>query len=128
MLKKISLFVLVFTIIGFGIRNTFSSRIKMDWGNYFTFQNDLDIIVDSLEISVGHVKTMIISDLDSDSLISLGGNLNVPEKGYPHKVAFKIYSGPHLLKLEADSFDCHNCDGDHEYRLTKSGAKYSFHH
>lgn len=55
----------------------------MDWGHHFSFENKLEIEIDSLEISVGKVKTII--EAGSDSLQTLVGNINVLKKATPIK-------------------------------------------
>ncbi len=96
----------------------------MDWGHHFSFENKLEIEIDSLEISVGKVKTII--EAGSDSLQTLVGNIDVPQKGYPHQVMLKIFSDESIIILKADSFNCYNCDGSHEYILKEPKAEYRF--
>jgi len=124
MIKKIliglSLMIVALIIVGFAIIHLVAT--PMEWGHSFNFENELGIEIDSLEINIGDKKTIIQASPDG----YLGGNLNVPEEGYPHKVTFKIYSNEKTLFLEADSFNCYNCDGYHEYKLKNTGAEYRF--
>jgi len=124
MIKKILVSVFIFIAIGLGFLKLLLYSINIEWGHHFSFENELGIEIDSLEISVGGITTMIHAG--SDSLRSLESNIDVPESGYPHSVILKIYSGAESMKLEADSFNCFNCDGNHEYILTNSGARYRF--
>ncbi|PCJ63622.1 MAG: hypothetical protein COA58_15915 [Bacteroidetes bacterium] len=124
MIKKSLIATLLIIAIGFGFLKILSNAVKMEWGHHFNFENELGIDIDSLEITVGEVKTIIQARFDS--LRTLEGNINVPQKGYPHKVIFKIYSSEKSMILEADSFNCYNGDGSHEYKLKESGAEYKF--
>jgi len=99
-----------------------SKAMKPNWGHHFTFENKLGINIDSLEISVGNIKT-VVYPTDTNELES---NLKVPVSGYPHKVDFKVYKSDGSLFLKADAFDCYNCDGTHGYILKPEGAEYKF--
>ena len=101
----------------------FYSFSNFNWGHHFTFENQLNIPIDSLEISVGGLKTMIYSDSNIDDV---EGNIHVPKRGYPHEVLITIYSDSKKTKIIADSFNCYNCDGSHIYTLNNSRAKYKF--
>jgi hypothetical protein len=96
------------------------SNVQINWGHHFIFTNSLDKQIDSLTITVGDSSTTLISTPN------LEGNIAVPEGGYPHKVSIKIYHTDGVEVLGADSFNCYNCDGSHEYILTPSGAEYRF--
>jgi len=120
MIKKILIALFVIIAVGYGMLKFLSNATDMEWGHHFSFENELGIGIDSLEITVGDVKTII--QVESDSLRSLEGNINVPEKGYPHQVTFNIYNKEKLMILKADSFNCYNCDGNHK----RSGAEYKF--
>lgn len=98
--------------------------MQMQWGHHFAFDNELEIPIDSLEITVGSLSTLIYAG--TDSLQSLEGNIDVPPTGYPHKVSINIYSHQKIIMMPADSFNCYNCDGNHLYTLTASGAVYQF--
>lgn len=124
MIKKLILVLLLIIALGYGMLKFLSNSTYMSWGHHFKFENELKIEIDSLEISVGGRKTTI--QADSDSLRILEGNINVPKDGYPHKVTFKIYSNDELMILDADSFNCNNCDGNHQYKLKKTKAEYKF--
>lgn len=97
----------------------------MKWGHHFCFENKLGIDVDSLEMRVGNVKTMIKSS-SNDSLQTLEGNIDVPENGYPHKTSIQIFSNGKTKIMKSDSFDCYNCDGNHTYILREPKAEYYF--
>lgn len=94
------------------------------WGHHFSFENKLGIKIDSLEITVGDVKTIIVASSDSSG--TLEGNIGVPETGYPHEVVIEVFSKEKSVLLPADSFNCYNCDGNHHYTLRDSGAQYEF--
>ncbi|WP_222931360.1 hypothetical protein, partial [Xanthovirga aplysinae] len=111
-------------VIGYLLLKFFSNTNRMEWGHHFSFEKELGIIIDSLEITVGDVKTIILAGLDS--LRALEGNIDVPKKGYPHQVTLIIYSNEKQMIFEADSFDCFNCEGNHKYKLKESGAEYKF--
>ncbi|HYC87301.1 MAG TPA: hypothetical protein VEB86_18845 [Chryseosolibacter sp.] len=118
-ITSILIVVLLFPVVKFS-----GCDYRMKWGHGFTFENELGIQIDSLEIIIGDKKTMIYAS--SDSLRTMAGNIEVPENGYPHKVTMKIFSNGNLQILKADSFDCYNCDGSHEYVLRNTGAEYKF--
>lgn len=124
MIKKILIALFLIVVVGYGLLESLSNATDIEWGHHFTIENELGVEIDSLEIIVGNVKTVI--EAGSDSLRTLEGNISVPPKGYPHKVIFKIYSNEKSIILKADSFDCYNCDGYHEYTLKESGAEYTF--
>jgi len=111
-------------IIGVLILKFQNSLSLYQWGHHFSFENEMGIKIDSLTISVGDVKTNVLAD--TDSLRTLEANINVPKDGYPHNVTLIIFSEGKSLLLEADPFNCYNCDGSHQYKLTKSGAEYKF--
>ena len=96
----------------------------MDWGHHFSFDNELGIEIDSLEITVENFKTTI--QAGSDSSRDLEGNIDLPKQGYPHEVTIKIYARDKTFSLKADSFNCYNCDGNHLYTLKATGAEYKF--
>jgi hypothetical protein len=120
---KTILAILLILALGY-IMSVFLSRPLFYWGHHFNFENELGFKIDSLEVSVGGVKTIIISS--TDSLPSLEGNIDVPKTGYPHEVVLTIYSNEKSSIMKVDSFNCYNCDGNHQYTLTKSGARYRF--
>ena len=122
--KKILIAYVIICIVGYGALKIFFNINHIEYGHHFNFDNELGINIDSLEISVGNRKAVIHAS--SNCLETLEGEINVPKKGYPHKVTFKIYSHENSLVLEADSFNCYNCDGYHEYILKHSGAEYQF--
>lgn len=124
MIKKTLLALILIIALGFGIIQMILNSIKMEWGHYFIFKNELGIEIDSLEISIGDKKTMIYAG--NDSLSSLESKINVPKYGYPHEVILKIFNKDKLFVLEADSFNCYNCDGYHQYILKPSRAEYKF--
>lgn len=78
-------------------------------------------MIDSLAITIGNETTIVYN-----SDYGMSENLAVPKKGYPHKVKIKIYAKDKTVYLVADSFNCCNCDGSHEYVLTKDSAFYKF--
>lgn len=101
--------------------------INFYWGHHFTFTNQMGMPMDSLEITVGDKTTLITSKgIDRDSLEYLEGNIGVPKRGYPHKVKLLIFSNSDTITLHPESFDCYNCDGTHQYILTKDSVKYKF--
>ncbi len=102
---------------------------NFEWGHHFSFTNNTGIFIDSLDIQVGDsinriVANCTVAQIDS---CSLEDNISVPNKNYPHPVKITIYSENHQYQIKADSFDCYNCDGDHEYIITKEKASYKFH-
>lgn len=100
------------------------SSIKINYGHHFAFENELTSVeIDSLQIEVGNVKTVIEA---SDSLRILEGNIDVPESGYPHEVIITIFSTEGIRTMRADSFNCYNCDGSHMYILKEPVAEYRF--
>lgn len=123
-MKTILIAFLVIIAVGYGIIVFHPNAIGFEWGHHFSFENELGIDIDSLEISVGNVKTMIRAR--NDSLMDLEENIDVPEDGYPHVVTIKIFSDHEIMTMKADSFNCHNCDGTHQYRLKDSIAEYKF--
>lgn len=96
----------------------------MDWGHHFEFKNELGYDIDSINIFIGDKGNWIYNDPYKNGLLE--GNLVVPKNGYPQKVRITIYSKDKIIILNADSFNCHNCDGNHEYILKESGAEYRF--
>lgn len=123
-IKKILLiFFLTFIAVG-GLLKLFYNTNRIEWGHHFSFENNLGFEIDSLEITIGDVSTVI--QANSDSLRTLEGNIEVPKNSYPHKVTIKIFTSDTLMILNADSFDCYNCDGSHRYKLKNSGAEYDF--
>ena len=99
-----------------------ASCIKIEFGHHFSFTNKSGYDIDSLAITVGSETTMV-----KNSDYGMSENLAVPEKGYPHKVKIQIYTAGKKNDLIADSFNCYNCDGSHQYILTKDSAHYVFH-
>ena len=124
MIKKIVFVFLFILVLGYGILNILGNATAVYWGHHFSFENELSITIDSLEITVGDKKTMI--QAAADSLNWLEGNIDVPTKGYPHKVRIKIFSEEGIKTIKADSFNCYNCDGYHQYTLKEDGAVYKF--
>ena len=124
MIKKISIALVVSFLAGYALLHLIFNNSRMDWGHHFSFENELGFEIDSLEISVGGLITVIYAA--SDSLSYLEGNIVVPREGYPHEVFINIYSKEKSMLLKADSFNCYNCDGNHEYILKPSGAEYNF--
>lgn len=124
MIKKILIVVFLIAAVGFGLVKILFNVSHLEWGHHFSFENELGIELDSLEITVGDVKTTFRAR--SDSLRYFEGNIDVPEKDYPHKVTFEIYSNGKTIILKADSFNCYNCDGNHQYKLKETGAEYKF--
>jgi len=96
--------------------------LRSDWGHHFSFENELGVSIDSLEITVGDVKNIIVANSDG----TLEGNINVPSKGYPHKVKLRVFYDGKIMLLKTPDFNCYNCDGSHMYILKKSGAIYRF--
>ena len=96
--------------------------MNLDYGHHFSFTNNSGYQIDSLSITVGEATTMALN-----SEYGMSENLVVPKEGYPHEVQIKVYSNEQTIDLVADSFDCYNCDGSHEYLLTKDSAQYAFH-
>ena len=107
--------------IAFGLLH-FLSKASVNWGHHFSFENMLGIEIDSLEITVGTMATMLHASAEG----TIEGNIQVPEKGYPHAVTIKIFNRGEPYVQTADPFDCFNCDGDHRYILRESGAEYQF--
>jgi hypothetical protein len=104
------------------------------WSSYFEFTNELNIPIDSIRIVIGDKENWVtykdsswVTKSDSSLVLVFGKNLSVPDKGYPHRVDIDVYSGVDVISLEADSFDCYNCDGSHEYILQDKKATYKFH-
>lgn len=124
MVKRTLIALGMIVTIGLGTLKFLYNTPSVEWGHPFSFDNQLGIEIDSLEITVGDVKTVINKATDNST--ALEGNIGVPDKGYPHKVTLKIYSHEQSMILKADSFDCFNCDGSHEYKLVASGAVYKF--
>lgn len=124
MIKKTLISLALFIAVGFGLLKILTHTIRMEWGHPFAFENELGIELDSLEIIIGNVNTIIPAG--SDSLRTLEGNIKVPKNGYPHKVSIKVFYNENTMTLKADSFNCYNCDGSHEYTLKQSGAEYRF--
>ncbi len=92
-----------------------------EWGHHFDFTNNTGYEIDSLSITVGEASTIVLN-----TEYGMSENLSVPKEGYPHEVKIKIYSNGTTVDLIADSFNCHNCDGSHEYILTPDSARYKF--
>ncbi len=124
MLKKVLLIFVVIVALGIGFLLLLLRNIPYNWGHHFDFINELNIEIDSLEISVCDERTMLYAHSDSH----IEGNIGVPEEGSPCDVNLKIFSNNEIINLEADSFDCYNCDGYHQYILQKTGARYEFLH
>lgn len=124
MIKKILIPVLLIITIGFGLIRVLSNASSMERGHHFSFDNQLGIEIDSLEITVETLKTII--QAGSDSTRDLEGNIDVPKQGYPHEVTIKIYAIDKSFSLKADSFNCYNCDGNHLCTLKATGAEYKF--
>lgn len=121
-LKAISLTlvtIIAFVLIVFVL---FFKNIDIKYGNHFNYINETGFYIDSLEISVCETKTMHLPHEDS----TFGGNIDAPETGYPCEVKFKIFSNSNIIQLKADDFNCYECDGNHQYTLTKDGAIYKF--
>lgn len=123
-MKKFLIAVLFVIAVGGGILMFLFKSISFDWPHHFSFENGLGIDIDSLEIEVGNVKTMIRAGSDNSKF--LHGNINVPEHGYPHLVTINIFSNQEILTMKANSFNCYNCDGTHQYSLKDSIAEYKF--
>ena len=102
-----------------------SYSLTPDWGDHFSFENETGSHIDSLKITVGDVENTIVAYQDSLDWW-LSGNIDVPESGYPHRVGIMIYSNGDAQRLKADDFDCYQCDGNHQYTLTKEKAEYQF--
>lgn len=96
----------------------------MDWGHHFTFKNELGTLIDSLQITIGDQVNWVYPNADDISILE--DNLIVPQKDYPHAVKILLFQKRISLSLEADSFNCYNCDGSHAYILRKTGAEYQF--
>lgn len=124
MIKKNLIGLLIIMASGYIFLKVLSDKSHMDYGHHFNFENELGTNIDSLEISVGHLKTKI--QVGSDSFRTLERNIEVPKEGYPHKVTIKVFANETTLILTADSFNCYNCDGYHEYLLKENGAEYHF--
>jgi len=105
---------------------TTSSCIKIEYGHHFAFTNDLGIDIDSLQVSIDDSTTM----LNDPYLVTFDfeANIAVPKSGYPHHVKIIVYSNDSMFEIPADSFNCYNCDGSHEYILQNDSSKYVFHH
>ncbi|MBT8326239.1 MAG: hypothetical protein KJP21_00865, partial [Bacteroidia bacterium] len=97
-----------FICVGFTF---FISCNSYDWGHHFTFTNNTGYEVDSLKISIGNEENVLHSDTENEIL----GNLSVPNSGYPHPVSIILFSNGKKIKIHADSFNCYQCDGSHEY-------------
>lgn len=123
-MKQILLSILLLIVLVGVILIYLNDAMSFEWGHYFDFKNELGIEIDSLEISVGEVKTMVRSGGDRSK--DLGGNIDVPDDDYPHLVTIKIFNNQEVLTLKADSFNCYNCDGTHQYILNNSRAEYHF--
>ena len=124
MIKKL---LIIFTLIIAVLLTLFVIFLKLthvEWGHSFDFNNQLGYEIDSLKITIGDKENWLYPSLDSAK--SIEGNLDVPAKNYPHKVEILVYENGNKHLIEADSFNCYNCDGYHEYILKKSGAKYKF--
>ncbi len=123
-MKKLltALFFIILAIFGWFYWMT--ATMTTYWGHHFSFENELGIDIDSLEITVGNIKTMIVDDSDSSEVLE--GNIDVPETGYPHAVVIEVYHKGESIILQADPFNCYNCDGSHQYTLLSSGARYEF--
>lgn len=100
------------------------SCFQMDWGHHFTFKNELGTLIDSLQITIGDQVNWVYPNADDISILE--DNLIVPQKDYPHAVKILLFQKRISLSLEADSFNCYNCDGSHAYILRKTGAEYQF--
>lgn len=103
-------------------------NIQEYYGNYFSFENELGVSIDSMKVTIGEVENVVYGFDYGDGIEEFSGNLEVPDSGYPHKVSMIIYSPEGEIVLDADSFNCYNCDGSHEYILKESGAEYRFLH
>ena len=110
---KVLLYSLLF--LSFGCMN-------FDYGHHFSFTNNTENEIDSLAITVGDETTMIYN-----SNYGMEESLAVPKEGYPHRVKIKTFTNGKTADLVADSFNCYNCDGSHEYILSKDSAHYVFH-
>jgi len=103
----------------------FISCVRMDWGHHFTFTIELGYDIDSIQVVIGDKENWIYSIENYPDIFE--GNLEVPEKGYPHDVQIIVYENNRGHRITADPFNCYNCDGSHEYILRVSRAKYVFH-
>ena len=124
MIRKLLVIIISLSVGDYVLLKLLSGTTELEWGHHFSFENELEIPIDSLKIKVGGEQTLI--EADTDSLKTLEGNITVPNKGYPHHVTIIIYSDKKVMNLAADSFNCYNCDGSHQYILRKSGAEYKF--
>lgn len=95
---------------------------SVNYGNFFEFENQLNMSIDSLKVTVGD-KTNTLNPFKDSTLMA---NLIVPESGYPHQVKIWVYSNSNIYPLKADSFNCYNCDGSHLYILKEGRAEYKF--
>ena len=102
---------------------------RFDWGHHFSFTNNTGEFIDSIDIQVGDSINRIIADCNVQHIdsCSLADNISVPKEGYPHEVRLKLYCGKQQFEIKADSFDCYNCDGSHEYIISMDEATYKFH-
>lgn len=98
------------------------SLTNIEYGHHFSFENNLDQQIDSLSITIGNKTNWLYPDMDK----KFEGNLDVPKKGYPHKVKIIIFSNGSSKEIPTEKFNCYNCDGSHLYNLEISGAKYKF--
>jgi hypothetical protein len=124
-MKKILLTLFIIVFVGGLFFIYILSSIKINYGHHFAFENELTSLeIDSLQIDIGNVKTII--EATGDSLRILESNINVPKSGYPHDVTITIFSNKGVRILRAESFDCYNCDGSHMYILKEPVAEYKF--
>jgi len=123
MIKKLLIIGISFILILF-LYLRFISISHIEWGHHFSIENNLGIEIDSLTLTIGDEINWLYPS--EDSLHIIEGNIDVPTKNYPHRVEIHVYENGNIIHLEADSFNCYNCDGYHEYTLNKAGAVYRF--
>ena len=112
-------------VIGISIASLFSclnSTIK-DYGHHFDIVNKLGHQIDSVNICIGDKSNWLYKQKDTTDF---QGNLDLPNKGYPHQIKIITYFKGVKTKFPTTLFDCYNCDGYHYITLEKGTAKYHF--
>ncbi|MEO0473707.1 MAG: hypothetical protein AAF206_29110, partial [Bacteroidota bacterium] len=98
-------------------------NLGMDkWGNVISFENELGIRIDSLEMIVCQTRSLLYVDEDSAGNRYIDEHPRFPDSGYPCPVKMKVYSEGKEIILEADTFDCYHCDNAKYYILRDGKA------
>ncbi|MEM8584814.1 MAG: hypothetical protein AAGF87_11120 [Bacteroidota bacterium] len=120
-MKALLILVIAFSSIWI-ISWLFLLQKPIQWGHHFTFHNELGIFIDSIQISIGGEERIITVREDH----TLEGNCQVNEIYAPQEVRITIFTEDQIIEIPADSFNCYNCDGYHNYDLQPQRAVYWF--